>query len=138
MVKPSRRWPLVDYLRDQFRASERHACRVLRLVRGTYRYKSYQKKWTELRARIREIAQSRVRYGYRKILVLLRREGRNVGKHLVYRLYKEEGLALKKLPQKRRKTVKHREERFWLRNRTRAGASTSSQISCRMGGVSAR
>lgn len=78
MVKPSRRWPLVDYLRDQFRASERHACRVLRLVRGTYRYKSYQKKCTELRARIREIAQSRVRYGYRKILVLLRREGWNV------------------------------------------------------------
>jgi putative transposase len=103
---------LVDYLRDQYRASERHACRVLRLVRGTYRYKSHQKAWTELRARIREIAQSRVRYGYRKILVLLRREGWQVGKHLVYRLYKEEGLALKKRPQKRRKAVKHREERF--------------------------
>jgi putative transposase len=44
---------------------------------------------------IREIAQSRVRYGYRKILVLLRREGWLVGKHLVYRLYKEEVLALK-------------------------------------------
>jgi putative transposase len=66
----------------------------------------------ELRARIREIAQSRVRYGYRKILVLLRREGWQVGKHLVYRLYKEEGLALKKRPQKRRKAVRHREERF--------------------------
>ena len=112
MVKPSRRRPLVDYLLDQYRTSERHACRVLRLVRGTYRYKSHQKEWTELRARIREIAQSRVRYGYRKILVLLRREGWQVGKHLVYRLYKEEGLALKKRPQKRRKAVKHREERF--------------------------
>jgi putative transposase len=66
----------------------------------------------ELRARIREIAQSRVRYGYRKILVLLRREGWQVGKHLVYRLYKEEGLALKKRPQKRRKAMRHREERF--------------------------
>jgi putative transposase len=112
VVKPSRRRPLVDYLRDQYRASERHACRVLRLVRGTYRYKSHQKEWTELRARIREIAQSRVRYGYRKILVLLRREGWKVGKHLVYRLYREEGLPLKKRPQKRRKAVKHREERF--------------------------
>jgi putative transposase len=112
VVKPSRHRPLVDYLRDQYRASERHACRVLRLVRGTYRYKSHQKEWTELRARIPEIAQSRVRYGYRKILVLLRREGWQVGKHLVYRLYKEEGLALKKRPQKRRKAVKHREERF--------------------------
>ena len=41
--------------------------------------------------RIREIAQNRVRYGYRKIRVLLNREGWDVGKHLVYRLYKEEG-----------------------------------------------
>jgi hypothetical protein len=53
----------------------------------------------ELRMRIREIAQSRVRYWYRKIRVLLNREGWDVGKHLVYRLYKEEGLALKKPPQ---------------------------------------
>ena len=74
---------------------------------GTYRYKSHGNEWTELRARIREIAQSRVRYGYRKILVLLRREGWKVGKHLVYRLYKEEGLALKRRPQKRRKAVRH-------------------------------
>ena len=49
--------------------------------------------------RIREIAQSRVRYGYRKIHVLLNREGWKVGKHLVnISLYKEEGLALKKRP----------------------------------------
>jgi putative transposase len=85
---------------------------VLRIGRRTYRYKSHQKEWTELRERIREIAKSRVRYGYRKVLVLLRREGWQVGKHLVYRLYKEEGLALKKRPQKRRKAVRHREERF--------------------------
>jgi hypothetical protein len=62
--------------------------------------------------RIREIAQSRVRYGYRKIRVLLNREGWNVGKCLVYRLYKEEGLALKKRPKRKRKAVRHREERF--------------------------
>ena len=45
--------------------------------------------------RIREIAQARVRYGYRKILVLLTREGWEVGKTLVQRLYHEEGLVLK-------------------------------------------
>jgi putative transposase len=112
VVKPSRRRPLVDYLCDHFRASERHACRVLRINRGTFRYQNHRREWLELRARIREIAQSRVRYGYRKILVLLRREGWQVGKHLVYRLYKEEGLALKKRPQKRRKAVRHRQERF--------------------------
>ena len=61
---------MVDHLRDHYRASERHACRVLLMVRGTYRNQSHQKLWTELRMRIREIAQSRVRYGYRKIRVL--------------------------------------------------------------------
>ena len=44
--------------------------------------------------RIREIAQARVRYGYRKIRVLLNREGWDVGEYLVYRLYTEEGLSL--------------------------------------------
>jgi putative transposase len=62
--------------------------------------------------RIREIAQSRVCDGYRKIRLLLNREGWAVGKQLVYRLYKEEGLALKKRPQRKRKAVRHREERF--------------------------
>jgi len=103
---------MVDHLRDQYRTRERHACQVLLMVRGTYRYQSYREPWTELRMRIREIAQSRVRYGYRKIRVLLNREGWNVGKHLVYRLYKEEGLALKKRPKRKRKAVRHREERF--------------------------
>ncbi len=63
--------------------------------------------------RIREIAQSRVRYGYRTIRALLNREGWDVGKYLVYRLYQEEGLTFKKMrPQRKRKAVKHREERF--------------------------
>lgn len=74
--------------------------------------RGHQEPWTELRMRIREIAQSRVRYGYRKIRVLLNREGWNVGKYLVYRLYKEEGLALKKRPKRKQKAVRHREERF--------------------------
>src|ERR1035441_9954689 len=113
VLKPSGRRPLVNYLCDRYRTSERHACRVLLMVRGTYRYDSHRELWTELRMRIREIAQSRVRYGYRKIRVLLNREGWRVGKYLVYRLYKEEGLALKKMrPHGKRKAVRHRAERF--------------------------
>jgi putative transposase len=61
--------------------------------------------------RIREIAQARVRYGYRKILVLLRREGWKVGKYLVYRLYKEEGLTLRQRLRRRRRVAVHRRER---------------------------
>ncbi|MBB6144468.1 transposase [Silvibacterium bohemicum] len=112
VLRPSGRHPMVDHLRAKYWASERHACRVLLMVRGTYRYHCHPEPWTELRMRMREIAQSRVRYGYRKIRVLLNREGWNVGKYLVYRLYKEEGLALKKRPQRKRKAVRHREERF--------------------------
>jgi putative transposase len=102
----------VDHLKDHYRASERRACAVLLMVRGSYRYQSQAKSWTELRLRIREIAQARVRYGYRKIRVLLKREGWQVGRDLVYRLYKEEGLMLKKRPPRRRKAVRTREERF--------------------------
>ncbi len=89
------------------------ACRVLCVARATYRYRSHLDPRTELRMRIREIAQTRVRYGYRKIRALLNREGWNVGKYLVCRLYQEEGLTLKKMrPQRKRKAIRHREERF--------------------------
>jgi putative transposase len=60
---------------------------------------------------MREIAQARVRYGYRKILALLGREGGKVGKYLVYRLYKEEGLALRQRLRRRRRVAVHRRER---------------------------
>jgi putative transposase len=63
--------------------------------------------------RIREIAQARVRYGYRKIRVLLNREGWDVGKYLVYRLYTGEGLLLNRMkPAGKRKAARQREERF--------------------------
>ena len=63
--------------------------------------------------RIREIAQARVRYGYRKIRVLLNREGWDVGKYLVYRLYTEEGLTLKRMkPAGKRKAARTRKDRI--------------------------
>ncbi len=62
--------------------------------------------------RIREIAQARVRYGYRKIRVLLNREGWKVGKYLVERLYREEGLTPHQRRKRRRRVAEHRRERF--------------------------
>jgi putative transposase len=111
-VTPSRRRPVVNYLHDTYRVSERRACRVARLPVSTFRYESRQEPRTALRLRIREIAQTRVRYGYRKIRVLLNREGWKVGKKLVYRLYREEGLILRHKPRKRRRASLHRRERF--------------------------
>ena len=102
---------MVEYLGVSYQVSERRACRVTRLHRGTYRYSSHKNRWTALRMRIREIAQTRVRYGYRKIRVLLNREGWEVGKTLVQRLYQEEGLALKQRPKRRRRAAEQRGER---------------------------
>src|ERR1700756_2315284 len=101
MVKPSRRGPMVERLVGSYLVSERRACRVLRMPRATYRYRSCLDPRTELRMRIREIAQARVRYGYRKVRVLLNR------------LYQEEGLTLKRMkPAGRRKAARTREDRF--------------------------
>jgi putative transposase len=62
--------------------------------------------------RIREIAQTRVRYGYRKIRVLLNREGWKVGQYLVERIYRKEGLTLRQQRKRRRRAVEQRRERF--------------------------
>jgi putative transposase len=85
---------------------------VARIAVSTFRYESMLEPRTALRLRIREIAQTRVRYGYRKIRVLLNREGWKVGKKLVYRLYKEEGLTLRHKPRRKRRAAMHRRERF--------------------------
>ena len=61
MVKPSRRGPMVEALVGAYGVAERRACRVLRVPRTTYRYRSCLDPRTELRMRIREIAQARVR-----------------------------------------------------------------------------
>jgi len=89
---------VVLYLVGAYRVSERHACQAVLLPRATHRYQSIRDPLIELRLRMRQLAQTRIRYGYRKIRVLLIREGWQVGKKLVYRLYREEGLGLRRRP----------------------------------------
>ena len=86
---------MVRYLRAAFEVSERRACRVVSVARSVQRYRSVASRHELLRSRIRELALTRHRYGYRRLHVLLRREGFVVGRALVYRLYCEEGLALR-------------------------------------------
>ena len=111
-MTPSQRRPVVKYLQATYRVSERRACAVARLPVSTHRYVSQMEPRAELRMRIREIAQARVRYGYRKIRVLLNREGWKVGKKLMYRLYKEEGLGLRYKAKRKRRAALRRRERF--------------------------
>jgi putative transposase len=102
---------VVNYLGGVYQVSQRRACLVARIPVSTFRYQRSQEARTALRLRIQEIAQARVRYGYRKIRVLLTSGGWNLGKKLVYRLYCEEGLALRYEPGRRRCAAANRRER---------------------------
>ncbi|TPG51952.1 transposase [Sphingomonas glacialis] len=74
-------------------------------------YRGCRADQADLKKRMREIAETRVRYGYRRIHVLLRREGWDVNAKRVYRLYKELGLQLRHKPPERRVKAKPREGR---------------------------
>jgi hypothetical protein len=91
--------------------SIRRACSVLKAERSSYHYKGKRRPQAVLSKRIKEIAETRVRYGYRRIPVLLRREGWQVNAKRVWRLYREMGLQLRNKAPKRRVKAKLREGR---------------------------
>jgi putative transposase len=82
-------------VRQSYRLSEKRACGLIGITRWINRYQSRRDPQDELRMRLRDLAGSRVRYGYRRLTVLLRREGREVNAKRVYRLYREEGLQVR-------------------------------------------
>jgi len=82
--------------------SVRRACQVLRLAESTYRYRSRRKEPEGLRARLLELAAERPRFGYRRLHILLVREGWRVNHKRIQRMYREEKLAVRR---KRRKRV---------------------------------
>jgi putative transposase len=94
-VKPAQGRAVVQFFRAGFRVSERRACRLAGAPRSSYRYRSVAADQTPLRLRLRDLAATRVRYGYRRLHVLLRREGWQINHKRVYRRYREEGLAIR-------------------------------------------
>lgn len=75
---------------------------MLQLSRSSLRYRSTARDQSALRMRLRDLAAARVRYGYRRLHVLLRREGWRVNHKRVYRLYRLEGLGLRLKPRRKR------------------------------------
>lgn len=73
----------------------------MNVFRSVVRYRSHAKDQTALRMRLRDLAASRVRYGYRRLYILLRREGWLINHKRVYRWYKIDGLSLRTKPRKR-------------------------------------
>ena len=110
-MKPVLKRKLVDEICGEWGVSIRRACRVLLVDTSTYHYKPRRQEQAGLRQRIKEIAETRVRYGYRRVHVLLRREGWPVGKTTAYRIYRELSLQLRNKTPKRRVKAKLRNDR---------------------------
>ena len=105
MVTPALRRDAVAWAQSAYRVSESRACRVIRAHRSNVRYRSRRPPQTALRARLRELATTHVSYGYLRLHVLLRREGWPINRKRVYRLYREEGLMLKRRRPKRHRSA---------------------------------
>lgn len=101
-MKPARKRQLVTQLQDCYGVSVKKACALVGQSRTVYHYVSIRPEQAPLRQRIKEIAASRVRYGYQRIHILLRREGWLVNRKRVHRLYREEGLNLRHIKRNRR------------------------------------
>ena len=96
-------------LQVAYKVSERWAVGALGVHRSTVRYQSRRIEWdAPIRRRIEEIATVRIRYGYRRIHVLLRREGWKVNHKRVHRIYCLAGLNLRSKRPKRRRAAAHR------------------------------
>jgi putative transposase len=111
VVTPSCRRDVVTHLQTAYKVSERRACRAMSFSRASQRYASVATPQDELRQRLKELAQTRVRYGYRRLHVLLRREGWTVNAKRIYRLYKLEGLVIRPKTPKRKRSSRYRGER---------------------------
>jgi putative transposase len=96
MVTPAAEREAVAHLKSDHEMSERRACQLLQCCRMTVRYASVRRDDTVLRDRMKAIAYERRRFGYRRIHVLLRREGMTVNHKRLFRLYREEKLSVRK------------------------------------------
>jgi len=106
-----RKRKLVDEMRGEWSVSIRRACQVLLVDTSTYHYKSRRSGQAVLEKRIKEICQTRVRFGYRRVHVLLRREGWRINQKKTRRIYRELGLQLRNKTPKRRVKAKLRDDR---------------------------
>jgi len=101
MVGPQVKRQAVDLLKEERGFGVTRACGLLMISRSLYGYRSRRPVAEGLRERICELAGEKRRYGYRRIHVLLRREGWSVNRKRTYRLYREAGLAVRRRKRKR-------------------------------------
>ncbi len=102
MVTPAAGREAVAHLRTSLGVSERRACSIIGADRKSIRYRARRGDDAVLRGRLRELAHQRRRFGYRRLHILLLREGVKVNRKRTQRLYAEEGLTVRKRKARRR------------------------------------
>lgn len=110
-MKPGRLRELVRGMCSEWAVSIRQACGAIGFDRSTFHYQSRRTDQAAVAKRIREICETRVRYGYRRVHVLLDREGWGINVKKVYRIYRELGMQLRHKTPKRRVKAKLRDDR---------------------------
>lgn len=105
MVTPAARKSAASWLLEKFEVSERRACQVVGSHRSTQRYESRRKEPPGLREALRDAAHEHPRFGYRRVHWLLERQGFAVGQRRVRRIYREEGLTVRRRKRKRFKRI---------------------------------
>ena len=100
-MTPAARRAVVAWARGEYEVSVRRACELSSLAESTYRYRSTKTEPAELRSRLLELAAERPRFGYRRLDVLLVREGWKVNHKRIQRMYREERLMVRRKKRKR-------------------------------------
>ncbi len=103
-MTPAAKRNAVAHLVDGYEMSERRACDVIGVERSSVRYRSRRPDDAALRERMRDLAAERRRFGYRRLHVLLRQEGLVENRKRTQRLYREEGLTVRKRRGRKRAT----------------------------------
>jgi putative transposase len=111
MVKPAVRRDVAGHLQRAYGISERRACSATGFSRTSQRYRTRSDPQVELRLRLKALAAARVRYGYRRLHILLRREGWPVNHKRTYRIYREEGLSIRPKVPRRKRAWRYRQGR---------------------------
>ena len=121
MVGPQGKREAATHLQNEFGASERRACRAMKLSRMTKRYRPKENALNkEIALRLRQLSEEKVHFGIRRLYQLLLREGYRINHKRTERIYRQEGLGLKGKRKRKYKSLKRaplsnptRRNQFW-------------------------
>lgn len=118
------------WIHETFQVSTVRSCRLAQFTRAAWYRKSTARDQSALYLRIRDLAHARPRFGYRRITVLLRREGWQVNRKRVRRLYRLQGLQLRMRVRRRKHMACIAGRYSWPSARTSGGVWTSCTMRC--------